>query len=123
MDLALAAADLVVSRAGSATVSELTALGLPAVFVPYPVGNGEQRFNAARRRRRRAAPSSSPTPTSRRTGCADRSLPLLAGPALDRRHGRPDRRHVGHRDGADRMVDLVLEARASRHAAPPADER
>ena len=47
MDLALAAANLVVSRAGSATVSELSALGVPAVYVPYPVGNGEQRFNAA----------------------------------------------------------------------------
>jgi UDP-N-acetylglucosamine--N-acetylmuramyl-(pentapeptide) pyrophosphoryl-undecaprenol N-acetylglucosamine transferase len=47
MDQALAACDIVVSRAGSATVSELTALGLPAVYVPYPVGNGEQRFNVA----------------------------------------------------------------------------
>lgn len=47
MDLALAAATLVISRAGSATVSELCALGIPAVYVPYPVGNGEQRFNAA----------------------------------------------------------------------------
>ncbi|TDW31492.1 UDP-N-acetylglucosamine--N-acetylmuramyl-(pentapeptide) pyrophosphoryl-undecaprenol N-acetylglucosamine transferase [Cryobacterium psychrophilum] len=47
MDLALAAADFAVSRAGAATVSELCALGIPAVYVPYPVGNGEQRFNAA----------------------------------------------------------------------------
>ena len=47
MDLALAVADLAVSRAGAATVSELAALGIPAVYVPYPVGNGEQRFNAA----------------------------------------------------------------------------
>ncbi|MBK5239186.1 MAG: UDP-N-acetylglucosamine--N-acetylmuramyl-(pentapeptide) pyrophosphoryl-undecaprenol N-acetylglucosamine transferase [Actinomycetales bacterium] len=47
MEAAFAAATLVVSRAGSATVSELTALGVPAVYVPYPVGNGEQRFNAA----------------------------------------------------------------------------
>lgn len=47
MDAALAAATVVVSRAGSATVSELCALGIPAVYVPYPVGNGEQRFNAA----------------------------------------------------------------------------
>ncbi|MFC6355842.1 UDP-N-acetylglucosamine--N-acetylmuramyl-(pentapeptide) pyrophosphoryl-undecaprenol N-acetylglucosamine transferase [Luethyella okanaganae] len=47
MDLALAAADFAVSRAGSATVSELSALGIPAVYIPYPVGNGEQRFNAA----------------------------------------------------------------------------
>lgn len=47
MDLALALADAAVSRAGAATVSELSALGIPAVYVPYPVGNGEQRFNAA----------------------------------------------------------------------------
>jgi UDP-N-acetylglucosamine--N-acetylmuramyl-(pentapeptide) pyrophosphoryl-undecaprenol N-acetylglucosamine transferase len=46
MDLALAACDLAVSRSGASTVSELTALGIPAVYVPYPVGNGEQRFNA-----------------------------------------------------------------------------
>lgn len=47
MDLALAAADLVVSRAGAATVSELAVMGKPAVFVPYHVGNGEQEKNAA----------------------------------------------------------------------------
>lgn len=46
MELALAAADFVVSRAGSSTVSELSAVGLPAVYVPYAVGNGEQRLNA-----------------------------------------------------------------------------
>src|SRR5690606_926505 len=32
MDLAIAVADLAVSRSGSATVSELTAIGVPAVF-------------------------------------------------------------------------------------------
>ena len=47
MDLALSAADFAVSRAGAGTVCELSALGIPAVYVPYPVGNGEQRFNAA----------------------------------------------------------------------------
>ena len=68
MDLAYAAADFVVSRAGAGTVCELTAVGLPAVLVPYPVGNGEQRHNATRRRRGRRRACSSPTPTSRPTG-------------------------------------------------------
>lgn len=47
MDLALAVTDLAIARAGAATVSELNALGIPAVYVPLPIGNGEQRFNAA----------------------------------------------------------------------------
>lgn len=47
MHLAYAVADLVVCRSGAGTVCELAALGLPAVYVPLPVGNGEQRLNAA----------------------------------------------------------------------------
>lgn len=47
MDLAFAACDLAVSRAGSTTVSELAGLGVPAILVPYSHGNGEQRFNAS----------------------------------------------------------------------------
>ncbi|MBS1675143.1 MAG: undecaprenyldiphospho-muramoylpentapeptide beta-N-acetylglucosaminyltransferase [Actinobacteria bacterium] len=47
MDLAFALADLILSRAGAATVSEISALGIPAVYVPYAVGNGEQRLNAS----------------------------------------------------------------------------
>ncbi|MEL5990479.1 UDP-N-acetylglucosamine--N-acetylmuramyl-(pentapeptide) pyrophosphoryl-undecaprenol N-acetylglucosamine transferase [Microbacterium phosphatis] len=47
MDLAFALADLMVARAGSSTVSEVSALGIPAVYVPYAVGNGEQRLNAS----------------------------------------------------------------------------
>ena len=46
MDLAIACADFAVSRAGAATVSEFAAFGLPAVYVPYAVGNGEQALNA-----------------------------------------------------------------------------
>lgn len=47
MDLAYAAADLAVCRAGAMTCAELAAVGLPAVYVPLPIGNGEQRLNAA----------------------------------------------------------------------------
>ena len=47
MERALAVADLVVGRAGAGTVCELAALGIPAVYVPLPIGNGEQRLNAA----------------------------------------------------------------------------
>ncbi len=46
MDLGYAAADLALCRAGAMTCAELTAVGLPAAYVPLPHGNGEQRLNA-----------------------------------------------------------------------------
>jgi UDP-N-acetylglucosamine--N-acetylmuramyl-(pentapeptide) pyrophosphoryl-undecaprenol N-acetylglucosamine transferase len=39
--------DFAISRAGASTVSEFAASGLPALYVPYPVGNGEQKLNVA----------------------------------------------------------------------------
>ncbi len=46
MDLLLAAGDLILCRSGANSVAEAAAVGLPAVFVPLPIGNGEQRRNA-----------------------------------------------------------------------------
>jgi UDP-N-acetylglucosamine--N-acetylmuramyl-(pentapeptide) pyrophosphoryl-undecaprenol N-acetylglucosamine transferase len=46
MELAYAAADLALCRAGMTTCAELAAVGLPAAYVPLPIGNGEQRLNA-----------------------------------------------------------------------------
>lgn len=108
MDLAIASADLAVSRAGSATVSELTAVGVPAVYVPYPVGNGEQRFNARGVVDAGGAlivDDADFTPD----WVASTLVPLLADRAaiadLAVRSAS-----VGVRDGADRMVDLVADA-------------
>ncbi len=46
MTAALAAADLVVGRAGSSTLAECAAFALPLVCVPYPHAAGHQRANA-----------------------------------------------------------------------------
>lgn len=47
MELGYAAADLVLARAGALTCAELAVVGLGGLLVPLPIGNGEQRLNAA----------------------------------------------------------------------------
>lgn len=47
MGTMMRAADLVICRAGASTISELTALGMPAIIVPSPnVANNHQEHNA-----------------------------------------------------------------------------
>lgn len=47
MDLAYAIADAAVTRAGAMTVAELATVGIPSLYIPLPIGNGEQAMNAA----------------------------------------------------------------------------
>jgi UDP-N-acetylglucosamine--N-acetylmuramyl-(pentapeptide) pyrophosphoryl-undecaprenol N-acetylglucosamine transferase len=108
MDLALAAADFVVARSGAATVCELAGLGIPAVFVPYPVGNGEQELNA---RDLVAAGGAILCPDSDFTGEWVRTslIPLLSN--REQRQTMARRASAsGIRDGAERLTDMVLTA-------------
>ena len=46
MPEAYAVADVMISRAGATTLAELTAIGKPAVLVPYPYAGAHQEYNA-----------------------------------------------------------------------------
>jgi len=48
MDEALAAADLVICRAGAATIAEITVRGLPTVLIPYPYASDNHQEHNAR---------------------------------------------------------------------------
>ena len=111
MDLAYAAADLAITRAGAMTCAELAAVGLPAIYVPLPIGNGEQRLNAQ--------PVVSAggglliedadfTPGALRA----QVLPLVADPQRLAEMGRAASAH-GVRDGAERLADMVRAAGGS----------
>ena len=108
MDFALAVADFVVARSGAATVSELAGLGIPSVFVPYPVGNGEQELNA---RDLVSVGGAIICRDSEFTGEWVRNslIPLLAN-GEQRRTMANRASAAGIRDGAERLADMVFSA-------------
>lgn len=110
MELALAIATLAVSRAGSSTVAELMALGIPSVFVPYPVGNGEQRLNA------RSAVRAGGALLVRDADFDPAWVGAQLVPLLADRAGiaamAARMAEVGVRDGTQRMVELIDRALA-----------
>jgi UDP-N-acetylglucosamine--N-acetylmuramyl-(pentapeptide) pyrophosphoryl-undecaprenol N-acetylglucosamine transferase len=46
MATAYLAADIIISRSGAVTCAEVNTLGKFALFIPLPIGNGEQELNA-----------------------------------------------------------------------------
>jgi UDP-N-acetylglucosamine--N-acetylmuramyl-(pentapeptide) pyrophosphoryl-undecaprenol N-acetylglucosamine transferase len=115
MESVYAAADVLLARAGAATVSEVAAVGVPAVFVPLPIGNGEQALNAAGLVDAGGAlivADNAFTPEWVRRNV----VPLLLdGERLDRM--AQDARELGIRNADRRMADLILETAASPKAA------
>lgn len=108
MDLAFALADLIVSRSGSATVSEISALGIPALYVPYSVGNGEQRLNAGSAV---AAGAAQLLDDATFDGDAVRRIvvPLLGDPDRIRRMGEAAET-AGTRTGTENVVAMIDRA-------------
>jgi UDP-N-acetylglucosamine--N-acetylmuramyl-(pentapeptide) pyrophosphoryl-undecaprenol N-acetylglucosamine transferase len=107
MHNAYAAADLVLCRSGAMTCAEVAAVGLPAVFVPLPIGNGEQSVNALPLVTAGAAlvvndadlttryVTSTVLPLVRDT----RRLEEMSAAAAD----------LGHRDADERLASIILE--------------
>ena len=114
MDLAYAAADLAVCRSGAMTVAEVTDVGLPAVYVPLPIGNGEQRLNALPVVTAGGGlivddadltPSFVADTVTSLLNDAGRLQAMTAAAAL-----------AGHRDAAQRVAEVALDvARSSRN--------
>ncbi|MEU3015108.1 undecaprenyldiphospho-muramoylpentapeptide beta-N-acetylglucosaminyltransferase [Nocardia asteroides] len=107
MDLAYAAADAVVCRSGAMTVAEVSAVGLPAFYVPLPHGNGEQEFNArpvVAQGGGRIVADADLTPKY----VIDEVIPLLLDPARLAEMSRAAA-GAGHRDAADTVARIVTE--------------
>ena len=108
MDLAYAAADLALCRAGANTVVELTAVGLPAAYVPLPIGNGEQEL-MARPVVQAGGGLLVDDPQCTAAWVQATLTPLLTDPERLATMGRAAE-SSGRRDADERLVDLALEA-------------
>ncbi|HWM06933.1 MAG TPA: undecaprenyldiphospho-muramoylpentapeptide beta-N-acetylglucosaminyltransferase [Actinophytocola sp.] len=108
MDLAYAAADVVLCRAGAMTVAEVSAVGLPAVYVPLPHGNGEQALNA-----KPVVDAGGGIIVADEALSPDKVADLVVPLLTDRRRlatMSAAARACGHREAADVLARMVLDA-------------
>jgi UDP-N-acetylglucosamine--N-acetylmuramyl-(pentapeptide) pyrophosphoryl-undecaprenol N-acetylglucosamine transferase len=115
MELAYAAADLAICRSGAMTVAEVSAVGLPAVYVPLPIGNGEQRLNALPVVNAGAGLLVADADLTPGLVAGTVAGLLTDGPRLAAMTAAAEQ--VGHRDAAQRVARVALDvARAAREA-------
>lgn len=108
MAVVMRAADLVLCRAGASTISELTALGVPALIVPSPyVTNNHQEKNA------RVLEAAGGAEVLLEQGCSGQAL-FQAACGILRDEGRRAEMEqamsaLGIRDATERIYQTVLE--------------
>lgn len=110
MPTTLAAADLVLARAGATTVAELAVLGLPSVLVPLPIATADHQTANARALVDRGAARLVPDGELTVDRLEVELGPLLADPGRLEAMGRAAL-GLGRPDAADRVAGLV-EAQA-----------
>ena len=108
MAVVMRAADLVLCRAGASTISELTALGVPALIVPSPyVTNNHQEKNA------RVLESAGGAEVLLEQGCSGQALFQAACGILHDAGRRAEMENamsaLGIRDATERIYQTVLE--------------
>lgn len=109
MELAYAAADLVLSRAGATTVAELTVCGLPSILVPYPYATGRHQEANAKALQRAGAATIVMDEALSGAMVARRVAEMLdVGDLLTSMSQRAAA--SGHRDADRRLADVVTEA-------------
>lgn len=118
MENVYAAADLLICRAGAGTVAEATTAQVPAIYVPLPIGNGEQRLNAAD-----AAAAGAAEIIENADFTADcirtRIIPLLTDDARLEAMEQAARSMVFPQTAARTMVAMILDAAGLDHPHRP----
>nr|WP_130811827.1 UDP-N-acetylglucosamine--N-acetylmuramyl-(pentapeptide) pyrophosphoryl-undecaprenol N-acetylglucosamine transferase [Olsenella sp. Marseille-P4559] len=111
MGEALAAADLVVSRAGASSIAEIAALAVPSVLVPYPLATGDHQTTNAHYLADAGAATLFADGAIDGGAFAD-DLLALVGDAGRRERMRACARGLGQDQAAAKLADVVERAAA-----------
>jgi UDP-N-acetylglucosamine--N-acetylmuramyl-(pentapeptide) pyrophosphoryl-undecaprenol N-acetylglucosamine transferase len=112
----LAAAHLVICRAGASTVAELTCVGRPALLIPFPFATDDHQTANARALEAAGAGWLAPQDSLDVATLSARLAALLSdGAALATAAGNA--RDLGRPDAAERLADLVLSLTPTRETA------
>jgi UDP-N-acetylglucosamine--N-acetylmuramyl-(pentapeptide) pyrophosphoryl-undecaprenol N-acetylglucosamine transferase len=107
MGEAYAVADIVVSRAGATTLAELTALGKPALLIPYPYAAGQHQELNARKLLEMGAAKMILNRELKGEALAERIRELFKNETMRREMQRISR-SVGRPDACAKVVDIAL---------------
>jgi len=107
MPEAYAVADLVVSRAGATTLAELTAVGKPAILIPYPYAAGRHQELNARRLSEMGAARIILDHELNGESLARNIRELYENPSMRAEMERSSR-SLGRPDASERVADIVM---------------
>jgi UDP-N-acetylglucosamine--N-acetylmuramyl-(pentapeptide) pyrophosphoryl-undecaprenol N-acetylglucosamine transferase len=107
MGEAYAVSDLVISRAGATTLAEITALGKPAILIPYPYATGHhQELNAMKLLEMGAAKVIKPGELSGES--ISKTIRILYENEAMRLEMQKNSRALGKLDASVRVVDIAM---------------
>jgi UDP-N-acetylglucosamine--N-acetylmuramyl-(pentapeptide) pyrophosphoryl-undecaprenol N-acetylglucosamine transferase len=107
MGEAYAVADIVISRAGATTLAELTALGKPAILVPYPYAAGNHQELNARKLLEMGAAKMIPERELKGEALAENIRELYMNETM-RADMQRNSRAVGRPDACAKVVDIAM---------------
>ncbi|RMD99226.1 MAG: undecaprenyldiphospho-muramoylpentapeptide beta-N-acetylglucosaminyltransferase [Deltaproteobacteria bacterium] len=113
MAQAYSTADLIVCRSGATTIAELTAIGRPAILVPYPHAAYDHQEKNARRLLEKGAARMILDRELTGKRLLDEILSLLESPETLRRISE-NAHSLGHPEAADAIVEALLPLAAQR---------
>ncbi|NLJ34398.1 MAG: undecaprenyldiphospho-muramoylpentapeptide beta-N-acetylglucosaminyltransferase [Firmicutes bacterium] len=108
MPAGLAAADLVVARAGATTLAELTARGIPAILIPSPYVTGNHQEKNARLLERQGAALVMPENELTGSSLGQKVLKILQTPQLQRQMGK-NSYSLGKREAGEALLALICK--------------